>query len=145
MVGINVRNHAYHHIPSHNWGISATYSWIRGHVVVYPQQLGLLLNLFPSSNIQLHDRVQVVWLGKRQYTKDNIRYFCQVRKAKVVKVLMWLKDNNSLYKNIVINFDFTNTWEKAFVSAGILNGVLQYDEDIQERKGCATDMEVDDF
>lgn len=43
---------------------------------------------------------------------------------------MWMKNNNILYKNIVINLDLTNTWEGEFVHAGILSRVLKCDEDI---------------
>lgn len=43
---------------------------------------------------------------------------------------MWLKDNNALYENIIINLNLTDTWEEEFVPVGILNRILQYDEDI---------------
>lgn len=56
-----------------------------------------------------------------------------------------MKDNNVLYKDIVINLDLTDIWEGEFVPAGISSRVLQCDEDIQERKGYAVDLKADNF
>ncbi len=76
--------------------------------MVLPQQLGPLFNLLPLNNIQLHDIIRVVWLGKRPLNDNDLRYFGRIKKAKVLEVLLWLKDNNALYKDIVINFDPTD-------------------------------------
>lgn len=56
-----------------------------------------------------------------------------------------MKANNLLYKDIVINFELTDTWEGEFVSAGISDRILQCDEDIQEREGYAADLDTDNF
>lgn len=58
---------------------------------------------------------------------------------------MWLKNHNILYKDIVINFDLTDTWEGKFIPAGISSRVLQYDDDIQEKEGYAANLETDNF
>ncbi len=52
--------------------VSASYSRIRGHAVVLPQQPGLFLNLLPSNDIQLHDIIRVVWLGKRPLNDNDL-------------------------------------------------------------------------
>ncbi len=67
--------------------------------------------------------IRVVWLGKRPPNDNNLWYFGHIRKAKILKVLLWLKDNNNLYNNIVINFDLTDSWEEEFVPAGISSRV----------------------
>ncbi len=89
--------------------IFVSYSRVRGHAMVLPQQPGLLFNLLPSNDIQFHDIIRVVWLGKRPANDNDLRYFGRIRKAKVLEELLWLKDNNALYKNIVINFDLMDT------------------------------------
>lgn len=60
-------------------------------------------------------------------------------------MLIWFKKNNFLYKNIVIKFDFTDIWEREFISTEISKNLLQYDKDIQERTGYAAEFEVDNF
>lgn len=87
--------------------VSAFYLRIWRHVVVLPQQLALLFNFLLSSNLHLYDIIQVVWLEKHPYNEDNLQYFSQIRKVKVFEMLMWVKDNNALYKNRVINVDLT--------------------------------------
>lgn len=68
-----------------------------------------------------------------------------MRKAKVLKVLLWLKVNNVLYKDIVINFDLIDTWKGEYVPANISNKVLQCDENRQEREGYVADLETENF
>lgn len=55
-------------------------------------------------------------------------------KGKVFETLIWFKKNNYLYKNIVINFNFIDTWEEESVLAGISDTILQSDEDIKKEK-----------
>lgn len=110
--------------------VSASYSRIREYAMVLPQQLEPLLNLLSARYLHLHDIIQVVWLEKRPHNKVDLRYFGRIKKVKVLEALLWLKDNNTLYKYIVINFKLTDTWEREFVPAGILSKVLQYDENI---------------
>lgn len=93
-------------------------------IVVFFQQLSLLLNFLLSNNILLHNIIKVIWREKCSLNNNNLQYFGHIRKIKIFKVLLWLKDNNPLYKDIVINFNPTNTWEKKFVSAGILSRML---------------------
>lgn len=110
--------------------VFASYSKFCGHAVVLPQQPGPLLNLLPSNNIWLYDIIRVVWLRKRPHNKNYLRYFSWIRKAKILEALLWLKDNNKLYKYIVISFGLTDTWEGEFVPAEIPSRMLQCDEDI---------------
>ena len=59
-----------------------------------------------------------------------------------MKALLWLKENNALYKDIVINYDLANTWEDELIPAGLSNRVLQCDEDQQEREA---DLSTDNY
>lgn len=89
--------------------VSISYSKIWSHTVVLLQQLGPLLIFLSLNNIQLHDIIRVVWLGKWPPNNNDLQYFGYIRKAKIFEVLLWLKDNNALYRDIVINFDLTDT------------------------------------
>ncbi len=63
----------------------------------------------------------------------------------VLKALLWLKDNNVLYKDIIINFDLTDIWEGEFVPASISSTVLQCNEDTQEREDYVANLERENF
>lgn len=56
-----------------------------------------------------------------------------------------MKDNNKLYNDIVINLDLTNTWKGEFILVGILNRILQCNEDIQDKEGYAPNLETENF
>lgn len=56
-----------------------------------------------------------------------------------------MKNNNVLYKDIAINFNIIDTWEKEFVSTRISNKVLQCDKDIQEKEDYITDLKTKNF
>lgn len=53
-----------------------------------------------------------------------------------------MKANSLLNKDIVINFDFINTWERDYISARIANRILQSDKNIQERKGYTINLDI---
>jgi uncharacterized protein DUF6570 len=42
----------------------AAYNGIRGYIVTIPQNPGLLLDILPSPELQFHDHIRIVWLGK---------------------------------------------------------------------------------
>ena len=58
---------------------------------------------------------------------------------------MWFKNHTVLYKDIVINFDLTDTWEGEFILTGTSNRVLQCNDDIQERQDYVANLETDNF
>lgn len=114
-------------------------------MVIFPQQTGRLLNFLLSNNIQFYDIIRVIWLYRHPHTKDNLQYFSYFRKTKFFKALLWLKANNSLYENNVINFDLIDTCKRDFILARIANSVFQYDKDIHEREDYIIDLDVDKF
>ena len=63
----------------------------------------------------------------------------------ILKVLVWLKEYNILYKDIIINFGLLNTWKKKFISASISNQVLQYSNDTQNKEGYTINLEIQNF
>lgn len=84
---------------------SVTYQRIRGHAVVLPQNPGPLLNSLPSASLRLHDVIRIVWASERAHTAADIRSFASIRREKVLTALRWLKSENPLYRDIVINFN----------------------------------------
>lgn len=125
--------------------LSASYQRIRGHAVVLPQNPGPLLTLLPSSSLELHDVIRVVWAGKRPHTEGDIRPFGRIRKNKILEALIWLRENNPLYGDIDINHTLLDNWEDEFVPTGIVNRVLRCDPDSEEREGYAANLESDNY
>ena len=90
-------------------GAAISYQHIRGHAVVLPQNPRPLLDLLPSDDLVLHDIVRIVWAGDRPHTAADIHVFAKMRREKVLTALRWLKQNNILYHNIVINIDLLHS------------------------------------
>lgn len=75
-------------LRSSGTNISISYLRICDHAIVLSQELGLLLNLLLSNNIQLYDIIRFVWLGKHPHTNNNLQYFGKIKKAKIFQVLL---------------------------------------------------------
>lgn len=90
---------------------SVSYQRVRGYAVVLPQNPGLLLNLLPSPSLELHDIIQVVWIRKKPHTEGVICPFRHVRKNKILKALIWLRENNPFYGDINLNHTLLDNWE----------------------------------
>jgi len=84
------------------------YNGIRGHIVTIPQNPGPLLDILPSPDLQFHDHIRVVWTGKTEPTVDDLKPFVEVRKEKVIRALLWLCENNTLYNSVQINYELIN-------------------------------------
>lgn len=56
-----------------------------------------------------------------------------------------MKDNNALYKDIIINLHLTDSLEGGFVFINISSRVLQYGENMKEREGYAINLKVDNI
>lgn len=126
-------------------GPAVTYQRVRGHVVVLPQNPGLLLSILPSRSLILHDVVRIAWASKQTHTAADIQPFVKVRQERVLVALQWLRQNNPLYCDITINLDFLQEWEDEFVPTGIADEVLHCEADSTEKQGYAADLETDNF
>lgn len=81
----------------------ALYYWIWDYIVILSQNPGPLLIILSSSNLAPHDMICIAWTSKRPHTFSNICLIIYIQKTRVLKILCWLKTNNLLYKNNVIN------------------------------------------
>ena len=93
----------------------------------------------------LHDIVKIVWARDWPHTAADIHVFAKVRKEKVLTALRWLKQNNILYHNIVINIDLLHLWKDEFVPAGLAESVVECGVDHSEKQGYGADLETDNL
>jgi len=83
--------------------IQEAYTGIRGHIVTIPQNPGPLLDILPSTELQFHDHIKIVWVGDKDPTTEDLKPFVEVRKEKVIRALLWLCEHNPLYEHAQIN------------------------------------------
>ena len=86
-----------------------------------------VLDILPSPELQFHDHIRIVWLGKTDPTVHDLKPFVEVRKDKVLRALLWLCANNPLYKSVTINHDLINQWDCSFIPP-VLQEILSVDQ-----------------
>lgn len=113
--------------------------------MVLPQNPGSLLTILPSSTLASHDVIRIAWAKKLLYTLSDICSFARVQIIRVLEALRWLKANNPLYTDIVINLDLLDMWKDKFMPVGLVSRVLQCEPGISEREGYSVDLEADNL
>lgn len=56
-----------------------------------------------------------------------------------------MKENNTFYQDIAINYNQIDSWEDEFIPVGIETRVLQYNTDHQEREGYVANLSTDNY
>lgn len=81
---------------------------IKGHVIVFPQNPDSLATILPPSSSEVEQYLCVVFIGSRRpddvWVNEKAKPLA-VRREKVRQALMWLKENNTLYKEVIIDQD----------------------------------------
>ena len=58
----------------------ASYQRLQGHIIVLPQEPGALLDILPSAEINLPEKIKVIWFGDRVPTAEDLKPCLEVRK-----------------------------------------------------------------
>lgn len=122
----------------------AAYNRVRGHIIVLPQEPGPLLDILPSAELKLHEKIKVVWFGDRPPTTDDLKPYLEVRKHVVYRALQWLRLNNDLYRQIRVNQELLDSWADSFIPEDLQNSVVPSEKnDHEEHEGYAADIAAD--
>jgi hypothetical protein len=107
----------------------AAYNAIRGHIVTLPQNPGPLLDILPSPVLKFHEHIKIVWSGKSDPTEEDLKYFVQIRKDKVIQALLWLCEHNPLYASVRINHELLSQWSETFIPSVLQESLARIPED----------------
>jgi len=119
------------------------YNRLRGHVIVLPQDPGPLLDILPSAELKLYEKINVVWFGDRPPTAADLKPYLEVRKLVVYRALQWLRLYNKLYSQIVVNQDLLDSWADSFIPSDLENSIVQGQDDSEEREGYVADIGIE--
>jgi len=78
---------------------------LKGHTIIYPQQPEKLATVLPPPIDEALTFICIVFVGSTALTADWLRTKAKplvVRREKIYKALVWLKQNNPLYKDVGI-------------------------------------------
>jgi hypothetical protein len=118
----------------------AAYDGLRGHVVVLPQEPGPLLDILPSAELNLVDKIRVIWFGDGTPTAEDLKPYLEVRKHVVLRALQWLRVHNKLYSHITVNDALLSSWEESFIPRDLEDSIVHSDNDHDEREGYAANL-----
>ena len=118
----------------------SAYNRVRGHVIVLPQDPGPLLDILPSAEVKLYDKIKVVWFGDRSPTADDLKPYLEVRKQVVYQALQWLRLHNKLYSQIVVNQELLDSWADSFIPSDLQDSVIHSENDHEEHEGYAAEL-----
>ncbi|KAJ7266123.1 hypothetical protein C8J57DRAFT_951564, partial [Mycena rebaudengoi] len=83
-----------------------------GNVCVHPHEISELATVLPRPMSALYDEIVVIFVSDDQEATANIfeRTPFLVRRGHIIRALEWLKRNNPLYSDIVIDYDTLNEY-----------------------------------
>jgi hypothetical protein len=79
---------------------------------------------------------------KTEPTIDDLTPSVEIRKEKVIRVLLWLCQHNILYQSVQINYELINQWAESFIPPVLQEAIVHVpeDRDLDERGTYADDM-----
>ena len=119
------------------------YRGSRGHFITFKQDPSQLLTILPSSPLDLYKHVTISWAGMSKPTPENLMAFCRIEKARVLRALVWLVQNNVLYRNITIDYELIESWEARFVPEVLIETAIITEDNwhLDQREGYITSLE----
>jgi hypothetical protein len=123
----------------------ASYDRLRGHVVILPQEPGPLLEILPSADLNLVEKIKVIWFGDRTPTTEDLKPYLEVRKLIVFRTLQWLRLHNKLYSYITVNETLLASWEDSFIPHDLEESIVHSESDRDEHEGYTADLQVGNY
>jgi len=80
---------------------------VKGHIITYPMDPGMILRWLPLKPAGLVQLVKVVFMSseKPSFQEALKSKFFLVRREKVQQALLWLKEHNPLYKDVELDYE----------------------------------------
>ena len=75
----------------------------KGHVSVFTNDVVGVSRILPPSINDVADQIRVIWVGPNTPKPKDISSLMSVSRRRVCQALLWLKENNPLYRDIEIN------------------------------------------
>ena len=91
---------------------------IRGHFIIFPSYPERITLVLPRSVDDIVRYMCVVFVGSNRPTQEWLKEKAKplsVRRERIKRALIWLRDNNDLYKDIKINYEALNSLPDEFV------------------------------
>ncbi|KAJ7214336.1 hypothetical protein GGX14DRAFT_309606, partial [Mycena pura] len=83
-----------------------------GNVCVHPHEISELAKVLPRPMSTLYDEICVIFVSDDREATANIfeRTPLLVRRGHILRALQWLKHNNPLYSDVILDHDALNEY-----------------------------------
>ena len=86
---------------------------VKDHVTVFVNDVVGVSRVLPLSINDVAEQICVIWVGLNTPKLKDISRLMSVSRSHVSQALLWLKENNLLYKDIEINLKEMRQWQDA--------------------------------
>ena len=83
---------------------------VKSHVTVFANDVVGVSRVLPPSIDDIAEQVRVIWVGPNTPKPKDISGLMSVSRRRVSQALLWLKQNNPLYRDIEINEEEMRQW-----------------------------------
>ncbi len=83
---------------------------VKGHVTVFANDIVGVSRILPPSINDVAEQIRVIWVGPNTPKPKDISSLMSVSRRRVSQALVWLKENNRLYRDIEINLAEMRQW-----------------------------------
>jgi hypothetical protein len=104
-------------------------SGLRGNVITFLQNPDRILQYLPQFT---SNELQILFTGKKKPSKDDLKKILRVRRSHIQKSLNWLKLNNILYQDVIINDKKIDELSEDDIPENIFNEISYDDENCED-------------
>ncbi len=122
------------------------YFVIREHIIIFFQNSELLSRILSNLSLQLNEKIKVIWINKRVFTRDDIWFYVMIKKRKIWKAFQWLFVHNTLYKDIHIDLNAMKKWKEEHISFEFEKNLMHISQsDHHEREEYAANIKTNNL
>jgi hypothetical protein len=111
---------------------------VRGHICVFPNNIhDLSTTVLPRTLESTLENFLITWSGKDEPSDKDLSTYATVRPEVIRKALVWLKENNPIYRNIEIDIDRLSRWTPTRVMSAIRACTQHIEPTVDEKMNTA--------
>lgn len=97
---------------------------LRGNTCAHEMNILSTVNKLPRAPVDVNDMLSVVFVGDCIPEGSKLQEIFFVRREKVWKFLLWLKDHNELYANMVLDYEVMTLYPERGVLPGLTERII---------------------
>ena len=111
---------------------------VRGHICVFPNNIhDLTTTVLPRTLESTLENFLITWSGKDEPSDKDLSMYATVRPQVIQRALVWLKENNPIYRNVEIDTERLSRWTPTRVMSAIRACTHHVEPTVDEKMNTA--------